>query len=160
MNLVLTRDGLQDESVPYTGGSATLQCVVSSQAGSGTEAVIRLLKDSVEVTADPPRVTVGATATLVPGFVFERRYVYNPVSRLADSGSYTCEGIVRPTSEELRPFVTNGNNSGGEVVNVIGENEVLSVNFLKTYCVNLNFMNFELCVNLFQILHSRLMFPW
>ncbi len=125
VNLVVN----QNRPDPYTGGFAELRCAVSfSGSLAETVASIRLLKNSVEVMGNPPRVMVGLTESVITGVVFQRLYTYDPVSRIADSGSYMCEGIVSPSSAELQPFVINGNSSGESVeLNFIGKYE--SVNF-------------------------------
>lgn len=107
--------------MPYTGQSAQLQCVITIGRTVGVQADIRLLKDSVEVMGDSPRVTVGNVMTFFAGIVFQRSYDYSPISRVADSGSYVCEGTVSPASADLRPFVTNGTSSENPVVNIIGK---------------------------------------
>ena len=56
------------------------------------------------------RITDGGFTEPVPDSLFIRAYTITTLSKIADDGSYTCMGTIRPEDPSVQQHVTNGVN--------------------------------------------------
>ncbi|XP_064386408.1 uncharacterized protein LOC135334957 isoform X2 [Halichondria panicea] len=97
-------------STPYTSGDATISCITTINT-PGVDAIIKMLRveNSVETeVVSTTKIAAGPVMEIISDFVFQRFYSYSPASRIADSGSYVCEGTITPEDTGLRSFITDG----------------------------------------------------
>ncbi len=111
-------------STPYTSGDATISCITTINT-PGVDAIIKMLRveNSVETeVVSTTKIAAGPVMEIISDFVFQRFYSYSPASRIADSGSYVCEGTITPEDTGLRSFITDGTSrSTVTAIDVVGE---------------------------------------
>ncbi len=112
-------------SIPYTSGDATISCTTTTFNTPGLDATIKILRVENGVESEvvsTGRITAGPIMEIAADFVFQRFYSYSPASRMADSGSYVCEGTITPEDTGLSAFITDGTSrSPPTAIDVVGE---------------------------------------
>ena len=111
-------------STPYTSVDASFICAATTGNIPGVDATIVLLRVENGVESEvvsTARITAGPIMNTL-NVLFARSYSYSPASRIADSGSYVCEGTITPEDAGLRSFITDGTSrSTVTAIDIVGE---------------------------------------